>query len=242
MSYPGRRIAFGLLLPVLLLAGALPLAASPRARMLAPEDGAELVAGSVAVVQWEEAPPGAVEWEAFLSVDGGRTYPLRVTPHLDLSIRRFAFQVPAFPTRSARVLLRFGDERREVEVETPQRFSIAARGGSSAWNPAQRIALSRGEKARPGEEGVVFWVHGTRDGGGLRQVAAVPVPLSLLAVEDASLFVLPLFWPARDRVSLPAPTAEGELIAAIPQSGGNERFSRALAAAPIRLLIHRFNE
>jgi hypothetical protein len=42
----------------------------------------------------------AVEWEAFLSLDGGRTYPVRITPHLDLSIRRrFHFQVPAFPTR-----------------------------------------------------------------------------------------------------------------------------------------------
>ena len=239
MFHRGRRIAFGPLLAVLLLAGALPLSASPRARMLAPQDGAELVAGSVAVVQWEEAPPGAVEWEAFLSVDGGRTYPLRVTPHLDLSIRRFAFQVPPLPTRSARVLLRFGDERREVEVETPQRFSIAA-GSSAAWNPA-RIALSRGEKARPGEEGVVFWVHGARDGSGLRQVAASPISLSLRSVDQSSLFLLPLFWPARDRVSLPAPALEGELIAAAPPRG-EEESPRAPATAPIRLLIHRFNE
>lgn len=240
MSHPGRRIALGLLLPLLLLAGALPLTAAPRARLLAPEDGAELVAGSFAVVQWEEAPPGAEEWEAFLSLDGGRTYPLRVTPHLDLSIRRFVFQVPPLPTRAARVLLRFGDERREVEVETPQRFSIAA-GSAAAWRPT-RIALSRGEKARPGEEGVVFWVHGARDGSGLQQVAASPVSLSLRSVEESSLFLLPLFWPARDRVSLPAPAVEGELIAAVPPPGGNEESSPAPAKASVRLLIHRFNE
>lgn len=226
---------------VLWMAGALPLAAAPRARMLAPEDGAELVTGSVAVVQWEEAPPGAEEWEAFLSVDGGRTYPLRVTPHLDLSIRRFAFQVPPLPTRAARVLLRFGDERREVEVETPQRFSIVA-GSSAAWSLTRRIALSRGEKARPGEEGVVFWVHGERDGSGLQPVAAVPVSRSLRSVDQPSLFALPLFWPARDRVALPAPAAEGELIAAVPLSEGDGGSSRAPATVPVRLLIHRFNE
>lgn len=228
------------MLAALLLAGALPLSAAPRARLLAPQDGAELAAGSTAVVQWDEAPAGAEEWEAFLSLDGGRTYPLRVTPHLDLSIRRFAFQVPPLPTRSARVLLRFGDERREVEVETPQRFSILA-GGPSAWDPAQRVALSRGEKARPGQEGVVFWVHGTRDGSGLRQVAAVPVSPSLRSVSQSSLLLLPLFWPARDRVGLPAPAVEGEPIAAAPPRG-EEESPRAPATAPIRLLIHRFNE
>jgi hypothetical protein len=238
MSHSGRRIALGLLLAV--LAGAPPLAAVPRAHLLAPADGAELVAGSVAVVQWEEAPPGAEEWEAFLSLDGGKTYPLRVTPHLNLSIRRFAFQVPPLPTRSARVLLRFGDERREVEVETPQRFSIVP--GSSSWSPAQRLALSRGEKARPGEEGVVFWVHGARDGSGLRQVAAAPISLSLRGVARSSLLPLPLFWPARERVVLPAPDMEGERLAFLPPRVGDEESLLAAAPAPVRLLIHRFNE
>ena len=235
-----RRIAYGLLLAF--LAGAPPLAAAPRAHLLAPADGAELVAGSVAVVEWEEAPPGAEEWEAFLSLDGGETYPLRITPHLNLSIRRFAFQVPPLPTRSARVLLRFGDERREeVEVETPQRFSIVA-GGAATWSPTQRVALSRGEKARPGEEGVVFWVHGSRDGSGLRQVAAVPVSRSLRSVEDPALFMLPLFWPAPSRVSLAAPRLEGEKIAAAAPRVEDRESAPATATAPVRLLIHRFNE
>lgn len=239
MSHHGRRIALGLLLPVLFMAAA-PLAASPRARLLAPEDGATLVAGQFAVVEWQEAPAGAEEWEAFLSVDGGRTYPLRVTPHLDLSIRRFSFQVPSLPTRSARVLLRFGDERREVEVETHQRFSIVA-GGPATWMPL-RTALSRGEKARPHEEGVVFWVEGARDGSGLRQVAVTPFSLSLRAVESPSLLLLPLFWPARERAGLPARAAAGEPLAAVPPRRGAEGSSRAAAAVPVRLLIHRFNE
>jgi hypothetical protein len=238
MSHSGRRIACGLLLAF--LAGALPLAAAPRVRLLAPEEGAELVAGSVAVVQWEEAPPGAEEWEAFLSVDGGRTYPLRITPHLDLSIRRFSFRVPDLPTRSARVLLRFGDERREVEVETPQRFAIAA--GSSLWEPTTQIVFSRGERPRPREEGVVLWVEGARDGSGLRELAAVPVSRTLRSVERSSLLLLPLFWPARARVALASPMLEGRPLAAVPPRGGEKEAPRAPASAPVRLLIHRFNE
>ena len=40
----------------------------------------------------------AEEWEAFLSFDGGATYPVRITPHLDLELRRVRWQVPAIPT------------------------------------------------------------------------------------------------------------------------------------------------
>jgi hypothetical protein len=240
MSHSGRRIACGLLLAF--LAGALPLAAAPsRARLLAPEEGAELAAGHLATVEWEGAPPPrAEEWEAFLSVDGGRTYPLRITPHLNLSIRRFSFRVPDLPTRSARVLLRFGDERREVEVETPQRFAITP--GSSLWEPTTRIVFSRGERPRPSEEGVVLWVEGTRDGSRLREVAAVPVSRSLHSVERPSLLLLPLFWPARARVALASPMLEGQPLAAVPPRGGEEESPPAPATAPVRLLIHRFNE
>src|SRR5688572_13664597 len=118
-----RRIGrFLLLLPLITagIAGAAHAAIAGSPRLVAPVPGRELAAGSLAVVEWEGQPPieAAEEWEAFLSLDGGRTHPLRITPHLDLSIRRFTFRVPAFPTREARFLLRFGDERHEeVEVE-----------------------------------------------------------------------------------------------------------------------------
>ena len=82
---------------------------APLARLLAPAEGDELTTGRDAVIEWEELalPPHVVEWEAFLSVDGGKTWPLRITPHLDIAIRRFTFRVPDLPTREARLLLRF---------------------------------------------------------------------------------------------------------------------------------------
>lgn len=161
---------------------ALPAMAQP-VRLMAPQAGAALVAGSAAELEW--APVAGFdhlsrveEWEAFLSLDGGATFPLRITPHLDQDLRRIRFQVPPVPTADARILLRFGDERRETGVVLPERFSIVA---SPVLLPALDLglasrAVSPGEPALPGQAGVVAWVEGSRRGGGLRQVVASRQP------------------------------------------------------------------
>jgi hypothetical protein len=100
-------------------------------QLVAPRAGATLAAGSTAELEWAPLAlfdrfPKVEEWEAFLSLDGGATYPVRITPHLDQDLRRVRWQVPPIPTRDARILLRFGDERRETAVELPERFAIAA--------------------------------------------------------------------------------------------------------------------
>ncbi|HEX3555558.1 MAG TPA: hypothetical protein VIA62_20240 [Thermoanaerobaculia bacterium] len=178
-------------LPAIVLAAFAVLAAAPAGAMVrgeptlirleAPRAGETLTAGATAELTW--APQGpfeqleqAEEWEAFLSFDGGATYPVRITPHLDRELRRVRWQVPAIPTADARLLLRFGDERRETRVELPQRFAIA----EAPWTPplfaGAAPAVARGEPALPGHPGVVAWVEGSRHGGSLRQVAAVPAP------------------------------------------------------------------
>src|SRR5215211_1242009 len=106
--------------PLLLLAFlSLPAFADSRdmARLVSPAAGDELAAGSIATIEWEglALPEHVEEWEAFLSLDGGRTWPVRVTPHLENGLQRFSFRVPAFPSSDARLLLRFGDEREEME-------------------------------------------------------------------------------------------------------------------------------
>jgi hypothetical protein len=154
---------------------------SAPVHLLAPWAGATLAAGSTAELEWT---PGArfaelqrvQEWEAFLSLDGGATYPVRITPHLDQDLRRIQFQVPPLPARDARILLRFGDETRETAVELPERFAIMAT--PAAMLPVLERAFAAGEPALPGRAGVVAWVEGSRRGGGLRQVVAAE-PLSL---------------------------------------------------------------
>src|SRR6185295_14015406 len=80
------------------------------------------------------------------------------------------------PTSEARLLLRFGDERREVYLELPQRFSIAAAPGAEGAFTFASVAATAGEPALPGHAGVVAWVEGSRRGGSLRQVMAPEQP------------------------------------------------------------------
>ena len=230
--------------PLLLLALlALPALAvgQEMARLVSPAAGDELVAGSFATIEWEglALPEGTVEWEAFLSLDGGRTWPLRVTPHLDISIRRFTLRVPDLPTREARILLRFGDERREVGMEAPQRFSIAPAAFPLPHNRVR--VLSRGERARDGDEGVVVWVQGSRSGGGLREVVAWDPGAEMRRVRPAGLLVFPPGAPISPRESLAPPAASPE-PAPRPVFQMSERREPRPAAVPVRLLIRRFNE
>jgi hypothetical protein len=144
--------------------------------LLAPQAAAPLVAGSTAVLQWAPLPgmdrlPAKDEWEAFLSLDGGRTYTARITPHLDADLRRFLWKVPGVASADARILLRFGDERRETAVALPQRFTIVAAPFAVARRAA--VAAGPGEAARPRDAGVVAWTEGSRRGTGERQVVVV---------------------------------------------------------------------
>jgi hypothetical protein len=179
-----------LLVLALMLGAAAPAAGmriAPPAlvRLEAPRAGETLRAGDTVELAWAPREPFAApdalghaeEWEAFLSFDGGATYPVRITPHLDLELRRVRWQVPAIPTNDARLLLRFGDERHETRVELPQRFAIAAaHWAAPLFGGGARLAARPGEPALPGQPGVVAWVEGSRRGGALRAVVAAPPP------------------------------------------------------------------
>lgn len=212
------------------------------ARLLSPADAAELTAGSFATIEWEglDLPPGAHEWEAFLSLDGGLTWPLRITPHLDLSIRRFRFRVPGFPTRNARLLLRFGDEKREVGMEAPQRFAIS--GDLRAWSPPPGRVLRRGEKAKKSGRGTVIWVEGSREGGDLREVVAWSPEDSLRRVEPVGILWMPLLAPGPGQDVLPAPALSTEPLPLPRLRPRADVPAPRAASVPVRLLMHRFNE
>ena len=179
-----RRLSCHLLALVGLLWAGLTATARPRRRrpepgaLLAPAGaGIALRAGALAEIAWEplgafERLEKAEEWEAFLSLDGGAHYTVRITPHLDCDLRRVLWRVPATPTGDARILLRFGDEHRETAVELPQRFAIIAAPPESPGLEPVRLSLRRGEPALPGGEGVVAWVEGDRHGGAARSVVS----------------------------------------------------------------------
>jgi hypothetical protein len=155
-----------------------------------PLPSAPLRAFETVVVAWEPLPElerheGFEEWEAFLSLDDGERYPVRLTPHLDLAQRSFAVTLPRFAAKRARLLLRFGDEREEFEYEVPGEFEILAARRLDA-EPVN-LARGRGELARrddPSDAGVIVWVEGSRRGEATRTVVAAPSGASFEAVES----------------------------------------------------------
>src|SRR4051795_4705942 len=75
-------------------------------RLVSPQAGATLTAGSTVELEWAPLAQltqlkDAEEWEAFLSLDGGRTYPIRITPHLDLDLHRVQWRGGGAATPSA---------------------------------------------------------------------------------------------------------------------------------------------
>src|SRR5579885_3146026 len=98
-----RGLPHRLLLAALLAVGLARLAAATAlpVRLVSPGRGAILQAGSTAVLEWMPdsclAHDDWEEWEAFLSVDGGTSYPFRITPHLDRDLREIRFKVPDLP-------------------------------------------------------------------------------------------------------------------------------------------------
>lgn len=141
--------------------------ADVRAVLHAPADGEVLRGGSRATVAWSAPalPAFVEEWEAFLSVDGGDYYGYRITPHLDADRREFTFEVPNVEAASARILIRAGNEHREIELDTAHTFAIERDPALAlAAPPVEIIEDKRGEAAREGDRGVIEWTDGDRDG------------------------------------------------------------------------------
>ncbi|MEP7010038.1 MAG: hypothetical protein ABJC13_06925 [Acidobacteriota bacterium] len=210
--------------------------------LIAPSAAIPMVAGETAELEWGPLAsfldlPNVEEWEAFLSLDDGATYPIRITPHLDRDLHRISWQVPEFPSRTARLLLRFGDEQRETSIEIPHRFVILP-----GLAGASRIAATRsltvesyglGEPARPGDPGVVLWVEGSRRGGDLVRVES--------AAPDASEHLHgPFALESIDPGAAEAPEsgAKMRLAAAASTPAFVPIPSRALQAEPVRAAFH----
>jgi hypothetical protein len=123
-----------LALAAAMLAGAAsPEAAQPGASGILRLDRSAQ-AGSTVGVSWglEDEGPEFDEMELVLSLDGGRTFPVRVTGRIDPGVRAVLWTVPSLPTLHARLALRVGeDEPAEEErlAGLSAEFAIAASPG-----------------------------------------------------------------------------------------------------------------
>ena len=125
---------------------AAPTASARTARLVRPGTHERLAPGQVLEVEWpaHAVARDADEMELVLSLDGGRTFPLRVTGELPRGTTRVAWRVPAMRSSQARLALRAGKGEEEPEAEairaTSDVFEILP--GDS---PSEEVLPLRGE-------------------------------------------------------------------------------------------------
>jgi len=94
------------------------------AKLISPRLGQVLYPGQHIRVEWKSALPninlGACEMEVWLSVDGGSTFTMWISPWLDPKARYFDWTVPKSPTNAAVMDIRFGCEPGYPESYAPQ--------------------------------------------------------------------------------------------------------------------------
>ncbi len=147
----GRRMEMGgaALGCRLLLASVAVFALAPQV-VAAPDDGGDIFApaagaivraGDVVKISWTHVPTDVDEFELLLSVDGGRTFPLRLTEMLDPELTSYSWRVPNLPTDAACLRLRVGEDDDEVMLRPGPVFELA----SDSKAPIGRITFQYGE-------------------------------------------------------------------------------------------------
>jgi hypothetical protein len=95
------------------------------ATLISPTVGQVLYPGQHVTIQWRDSLPPvryvtACEMEVWLSLDGGRTFPMWITPILDPKTTHFDWIVPNTPTNAAVLDIRFGCDGWYPESFAPQ--------------------------------------------------------------------------------------------------------------------------
>ncbi|MEP6767701.1 MAG: hypothetical protein ABJC61_03460 [Acidobacteriota bacterium] len=109
--------------PVLEFASIVPDA--PSTGRSGPRELNRLDAGSLVEVHWCDLPDSVEEVELLLSVDGGRTYSVRLTDELEPGDGSWLWKVPRLDTNAARLAIRMGVDGREVIAAASSPFRIA---------------------------------------------------------------------------------------------------------------------
>jgi hypothetical protein len=107
---------------------------SYAAKLISPVAGQVLYAGQKIMIEWQhklpDIPLAGCESEAWLSLDGGRSFTLWIT-FLDPRNTSFLWTVPNTPTNAAVLDIRFGCDLHYPESYAPQpasMFTIAKSG------------------------------------------------------------------------------------------------------------------
>jgi hypothetical protein len=91
---------------------------------------AVVTAGQTVVLRWSALPEEVEELEIVLSLDGGASYHVRVSPELEARDGEYRWRVPDLPTGRARLMMRVGGERGERTGALSREFRIAHAEGA----------------------------------------------------------------------------------------------------------------
>lgn len=222
----------------------LPAAAAP-VELLRPAPGEVLVSGADNTIAWRArrdlAAEGAFEWEAFLSFDGGRSWPVRATPHLDVTVSSFSFAIPMVPSDDVRIMLRFGDERREVGYVLPTVHRSVVRPDSWIRPWSLEPTFDRGERARAGVPAVVLWVEGARNGRRVATRTAAWRPVAASTAASAAADRWPCLPPPDPRALELGGSSEAR-DSVLGSEPGSSSGPTVLSSLPLLLLMCRRNE
>jgi hypothetical protein len=98
------------------------------AQLVAPRAGQVFYPGQQIRIEWKDTLPSVqyfsgCEMEVWLSLDGGRTFPMCITPILNPKTTYFDWTVPNTPANAAVLDIRFGCEGFYPESYSPQAAS-----------------------------------------------------------------------------------------------------------------------
>ncbi len=138
-----RRSFASALIAALLLAGRpahAVAAVTPAVPVPVLATGPGVRAGDDVEIRWSPADGRVEEFELLLSLDGGRSWHVRVSPSVPPDRMSYRWRVPNLPSADARIRIRMRVDGREVEGEAGPRFAIAG----DVTKPLARAVFSEG--------------------------------------------------------------------------------------------------
>ena len=132
--------------------------------------------GQLVALEW--TPDDEVtELEILLSLDGGRTYPIWISPRLAPRDCRFVWRVPPYAGRSLRMRIRFNRDGREIEGAPTSTIDVApANAPEPLGLPVRsaepdRVPRPGGENRAPGACGTCETAQLTAPARSLRRIS-----------------------------------------------------------------------
>jgi len=131
------------------------------AKLISPKAGDVLFPGQQVAIRWEATLPTVelawCEVEIYLSLDGGRSNAVRLTPQLDPRIGYFNWTVPNLPTTAAVLDIHFGCEEHFPESPSVQAQSVFAIIPSTGILPEIKLNPVSDARPSPGSTVQISW-------------------------------------------------------------------------------------